>query len=147
VLPAAGTKIAFGASVSVGDADDCDLFVGLTTIDTDILGSNANDVLGFIVADGSANINYLVRKDGSGDATDTTADLANETTVRLEAVIDDTGSMKFYVDGALKITSTSGNIDTGAEMSFAIGYLVGASTATATATVNWAYCYQWSEVD
>ena len=143
--PTAGQKICFGASVAAGDADDSDLFVGLTTIDVDILGSNANDMAGLIVADGSANINYIVRKDGSGDATDTGEDLANAAAVRLEAVVDGVSGVDFYVDGVRVVQSTSSNINTGEEMSFAVAYLVGASTATATCTVKWAYCYQFED--
>ena len=139
--PLAGYSIAMGAKVTFSDADQTDFFLGLSTVDADILGSNPNDMIGFIVADGSATLNYIIRKDGSGSAT-TTGETLTNTTFKLEVLITGKGNAKFYVDGVLVIESTSSNIESEEEMGFAIAHLLGA-TAADSVTVNWAYCYQW----
>ena len=135
-------KIAFEARVKVTDVSEADLLVGLAITDTSVLSTT--DEIGLKLADGSANILYIVSKDSAGSATDTTADAADATYVRLGCVIDGETSAKFYVNGVLYTTVTSGFPNDEA-LAPTIAIANGTNSANTT-YVDWFYGYQWYKV-
>jgi len=135
------SNIAFGARVALLDADQMDVFVGLSITDTSILASAPSDNIGFVVADASANINYIVNKNTAGANVDTGSDAADATYVRLECLITGEDTAKFYVDGVLKATATSG-FPNDEVLAPSIAVLTGEAVAN-TLSVDWSYFYQW----
>lgn len=135
------SRIVFGCRVALADADQSDMFVGLTTLDTDIAQSNPNDCIGFTVADASANINYKVDTAGTASVVDSGADAADATYVNLEFYVDRESSVEFYVDGVLKAKATSG-IPVDEPLGAALAIVTGEAAAN-TLSVAWAYAYQW----
>jgi len=64
--PKADGEIFFGARVKMSDVLQNDVFIGLTTHDTDVAGSVPNDAIGFKISDAAATILYYAAKDGTG---------------------------------------------------------------------------------
>jgi hypothetical protein len=61
----AGEEVEFGIRFKVTDADDCDVFVGLSIQDTSIVASAPQDFVGFQIVDGSANLNLTINKNAT----------------------------------------------------------------------------------
>lgn len=143
-MPNDGEMIAFGARLAVTDVDQADLYVGLSTADTAIAGSIANDVIGLGLADGSANLLYYVTKNDSGaDGTDTTADLTDATYVRLEGLITEEKQVQLYVDGVRYANyTTAANIVDDEELAMSVAIINGTGSANIV-YLDWLYCYQW----
>jgi len=135
------SRIVFGCRVAIGDADAADMFVGLTTLDTDIAQTNPNDCIGFTVADGSVNINYKVDTTGTASVVDSGADAADGAYVNLEFYVDRESSVEFYVDGVLK-GKTSAGIPVDEPLGAALA-MVSGSAGAKTLSVAWVYAYQW----
>jgi len=144
----ADSSLAFGARVATIDADQGEIHVALTTVDTAVDGSNANDFVGYVTADEAATLKYLAQTAGGGTATTTGITLANTTYNNLEVYVDREKKAEFYVDGVLTATvdgviaSVSDGLPTDTVMALSIGGLTGA-TAVAGIYIDWAYCYQW----
>jgi hypothetical protein len=140
--PASGIQIAFGARVKFTDVTNADFAMGLAIADTDVAQSLPNSYALFNIVDGAADIYAKINKATVAEATDTTADAVNATNVNLECIIDELASVSFYVDGVLKVkTTTVASIPTVA-MAYTIAIVNGATAAQA-ATVDWAYCFSW----
>jgi len=142
-------SLAFGARIATVDADQGELHVCLTTVDTDVSGSNANDFVGFTTADEAATLNYMVQTGGAGTATTTGITLANTTYNNLEVLIEGEEKARLYVDGVLVATiddDTSTDITDGLPtdtvMALSLGCLTGEGTDNGI-YLDWAYCYQW----
>ena len=140
-LPVANTNIVFGARIKLTDADQQDVFIGLTTADTDVAQSIPNDAIGFSIVDASANILYQVSKDGTGTATDTKTDAVNATYINLECRVFGTERVEFYIAGALVKTVTT-NIPDDEELAFTMANVAGEGTANAM-TIDWFYAHQF----
>lgn len=135
------SNIAFGARVALLDASQMDVFVGLSITDTSILASAPTDNIGFVVVDESANINYIVNKNSAGANVATGSAAVDATYVRLECLITGEDTAKFYVDGVLKATATSG-FPNDEVLAPSLAVLTGAAAAN-TLSVDWSYFYQW----
>lgn len=123
-----GKPLYFGADIALLEKTQSDAFIGLATTDTAILASIPDDLIGFITHDGDANLDYQVRKDGTGDAVDTGVDLVDATFVTVEFYFDGT-SVYVYVADALIATVTA-NIPDDTELAVSIAYLNGTAQAS-----------------
>ncbi len=109
---AIGKPLYFEALVSLLDVDKCDFFIGLAIADVDILGG-VTDRVGFEV-DHDGNIDALVEQDTTESKSDTIVDIADcaaianfgATAKKLAFFWDGVSTVKFYVDGVLKVTKT-----------------------------------------
>jgi len=108
---AVGKKVTFEARVAINDVDKADWFVGLAITDTTVLTA-CTDLVGF-VCDHDGNIDAEVRQDSTASKTDTTIDIADgaiataaTTAKTLKFEWDGVDSVRFYVDGVLKVTKT-----------------------------------------
>jgi len=107
-LPAADKDIWFECSVRGNDITKVNWFIGLATTDTDIIGSNPADLIGFHTHDGDANIDFEVSATaGAGSEVDTLSDLSNNTAVRLGFYVNGVTSVTPYIDGTANTTATS----------------------------------------
>lgn len=136
------TDLAFGIRFSVTDADQQNIVAGLCAVDSAVITNIATttDLIGFYVADESANINYMCNT-VAGTATDTGSDLADATSITLEFYVHGESKVEFFVNGVKKATATSGiPVDTG------LGAII-ANTAGEDANnyllVDWFYAYGW----
>ena len=149
------SRLAFGVRLGPVDADQGEICVALTTVDSDVAGSQANDYVGFVSADEDASIKYLVQTGGAGVATDTGVDFADTTTStmsvakNLEVYIEGENLVQMYIDGVLVATVTgdtaasiTDGIPTDTVMGLAIAHLTGENVANGI-YADWAYCYQW----
>jgi len=119
----ASKLIFFEAKVAVADADDMDMFVGLCENATfsATVPFVTNNQIGFLLAEGAADIYANCDSGGTETKTDTGIDFADgaesssniTNTRRLGFIIKGTGQVEFYVDRVLK-TTTTGNIPTSA---------------------------------
>jgi len=137
----ADTMIAGECRVKAVDVLQQDLFFGLSITDTSIGATAPSDAIGIGLADGSANIVYLVTKNSAGSYTDTGADAADATYVRLGMVVDGESSVKFYVDGVLVSTVTSG-LPNDEVLALSVSNMAGEGAAN-NATFSYWYMYQW----
>lgn len=108
-IPTAGKHLWFEASVSLLHADDEDWLIGFTGNSADILAADHDEMIVFRGADGSANINFQVRGDGTGDSADTTYDAADATAFRVGFHINGVTSVVPYVNG-VELTAITSNI-------------------------------------
>jgi hypothetical protein len=108
---AVGKQLYFECSLAIDDVDKADWFVGLAITDTTVLTA-CTDLVGF-GCDHDGNIDAEVRQDSTASRTDTTSDLTDGTLatfatkkVKLGFHWDGVDTVKFYVDGVLKVTKT-----------------------------------------
>ncbi len=150
---AAGKDIYFACRIKTVEPTALDMFMGLSTEDTDILGSGTN-VVGFGTYDGSTDlldggtgdIYAITRNATTGNyatstttITDTTVNLAT-TWTELAILITSNTRVEFFVNGALKVTHTT-NIPTGDELTLSMaGYENGGSVPQLK--VDWILCVQ-----
>lgn len=138
--PLAGRKIWFEAEIKVADADDIDWFLGLASTDTNIFSTDPIDIVAFRGDDGDANIDFQVRKAGTGAQADTGTDLVNATAIRLGFLVNGVTSVTPYINGTAK-TAVTTNIPI-VEMALTWGMLNGATTANNTLGLGWVDCTQ-----
>ena len=124
---ASGKPLWFEARVKFADATQSDFLVGLGITDTTLLGGLSDGVY-FRKDDGDANIDFVTEKNSTETATDTTADAADNTWVKLGFWFDGASSVYAYVDGVLKATHTT-NICDDEELAVSFAYLNGAAGA------------------
>lgn len=129
----------FGARWAVSEKTQSDVFVGLAITDTAICAGNPDDMIGFMTHDADANLDYIVRESGTGDAVDTAVDLANDTYVVTEFIWDGDATVRIYVDGAL-IASVTANIPDDVEMRVSLEHLNGAVQGSKGLLVDWIRC-------
>ena len=137
--PTAGTDIVFSTKVKLLDVLASDLFVGLAKTDTTILASNPDAMCGFILADGAADLKYIVRDAGVGAAADTGVNLVNNTYVVLGMKVYGTTKVEFFVDGE-KVATVTTNIPT-ENVALSIAFLTGDASANSV-TLDNVVCFQ-----
>lgn len=142
--PAVGRQIAFGTRVYFTDVTAVDFAIGLAAADTDVAQSLPNNHILFNIADASANILCKIDKAGVAESTDSTADAVNATNNNLEVFIDELSSVSFYVDGVLKLKTTTVASIPVVALAMTIACVNGATAAQA-ATLDWCYCYSWEK--
>lgn len=118
----------FSAKVKINDADQTDLFIGLTVTDTDALGA-VTDGMYFRSVDGSATIYFVMEKDSVESAT-AVGTLLDDTWMRLEFYYDGDDVM-VYVDDVLvaTIADTDANFPDNEALRLTIEFLTGEGTA------------------
>jgi hypothetical protein len=131
----AGKKLFYETLLSVSDADQTDLFVGLSITDTSPL--DASDFVGFKIVDGNASILCKTCKNSTETSTDSGLDAADSTNVRLGFLVDGTGKVEFFVNRNLVATHTTNIVDD-EELCVTIHYQNG-SAATHTLLMDY-YC-------
>lgn len=105
-----GKPLWYETRLSVSDADQCDLYVGLGITDTDSLGG-ASDGVTFRLADGSASLSFVTEKNSTETTTTAVATLADATMVKLGFFFDGASTVYAYVNGALVATHTANICD------------------------------------
>lgn len=134
-------KLYFGARWNISEITQSDAFIGLAVTDTTILAGNPDDMIGFIKADASSTLNYIVRKNGTGSATTTGSALVADTFVVTEFYWNGS-TVYLYLDGAL-VASTSTNVPNDVNLRVSLCYLNGAgSQQNDGVEVNWVRCFQ-----
>lgn len=135
----AGALVYFGIRMKLSEATQSDFFAGLAITDTDILGG-VTDRIGFEKLDGATAIKAMLEK----DSTETlTASLATADTSYhiLEFVLDEAGTVEFFIDGVSVATPAVTNLPDDEELRVSLQFLAGATTAK-TLDVDWVRCIQ-----
>lgn len=101
--PGIGTQLWFNCRVAIEDVDKDNMFIGLATADTDILGSLPNDCIGFQM-DGDGNIDYHCSQDGTDTTGDTGVDMEDGVYVTLAFYWDGVSTVTFAVNGTTVAT-------------------------------------------
>jgi hypothetical protein len=108
---AAGHPLYFGAKLSISDATQSDLFIGLASKDPNIIAAHAialaDDGVYFYKLDGGTVIYGAEEKSGTVAATacGTAMDISKHI---YEIYYDGVGSVSFYFDGGLVVKASSG---------------------------------------
>jgi hypothetical protein len=129
----AGKKLWFETLMNVSDADQTDLFVGLSITDTSPL--DASDFVGFKLVDGNASILCKTCKNSTETSTDSGVDAEDATNVRLGFFCDGVGKVEFYVNRNLVATHTANIVDD-EELAMSIHYQNG-NAATHTLLMDY----------
>ncbi len=124
-----GKQFWFKTRLSVGDAIQSDLIVGLHSTDTTPLDATLRAA--FISEDGSANVFFNVDDNTTDADSSTVTTLADDTFVTLAAYYDGGTEIKLYAND-LRVTTMTGVSLPGAEMAIGFGYLNGAAGAETT---------------
>lgn len=132
---ASGKKLAAECRVALSDADDISFLFGLTTTAGDIVGTNPNDIVAFLVDAGDASIKYKVAKDGTGSAVDSGSDASDGTYVKLGFNYDGDSTIEFFVDGT-SVGTVTANIPDDEVLALSLGAEAG-STAAVQALVDY----------
>ncbi len=123
----------FGAfGVTLSEATQSDVFVGLSITSTDILGG-VTDSIGFRKVDGSTTLSYLLEKDSS--ETTGTATTMSTSAVDLELYHTGGGSVEFFVDG-VSVGSSSTNLPDDEELRVSWHFLAGAAGTPLTCKIG-----------
>lgn len=101
----AGKKLWCEIDVSLADADQQDVFVGLNISDTTPL--TTTDRVGFQINDEDASILCKTEKDSTETSTDSGKDASDATTVKLGFRWDGVSKVDFFVDRAKVATHTT----------------------------------------
>ena len=133
----ASKKIFFETRIVSTDADQMDVFVGLCENGTLATGVPfaTNNPIGVLITDGDASIKAVCDSGGTETSTDTGVDLADGSVSggtisgdrRLGFVVTGTGTVEFYVDRVLKVTTTD-NIPT-SQLTTWVAAVAGEATA------------------
>lgn len=107
---AANKPLWFEARLSVSDADQCDLLVGLAITDTTAVAGNSDGV-NFRLADGSAALSFVTEKNSTETTTAAVHTVADATMMRLGFFFDGAGTVYAYVNGVLVATHTANICD------------------------------------
>lgn len=134
-LPAADKDIWFEASVKVLDADDCDWFLGLASTDTNVFSTDPTDIIAFRGDDGDANVDFQVRKAGTGAQADSATDLTNNAAMRLGFHVNGVTSVTPFINGTA-LTAVTTNIPI-VELALTFGALDGATQANNFLAIDW----------
>lgn len=140
----ADKRIWFETKLQVSDADQMDVFAGLSvnfsTNPEAVL--TAADRIGFQINDGNASILCKTEEGGTETSTDSGQDAADATDVTLSFLVSGTGAgtgkVEFFVNRRLVATHTA-NI-TSEELALAAMELSGDATGTKTMSVDYVFC-------
>lgn len=139
-----GKQLWFDCRVKVSDADDMDMFIGLS--DTFATNPEAvladDDKLGFQIDDGDESILCKSEKNGTETSTDSGEDAADDTYVRLSMHYDGAGQVKYYINEGLKATHTT-NLPDDLQLCISAMELSGSDSGTKSMTVD--YIEIWQE--
>lgn len=143
ILPATSRRIWFETRVKKSDADQSDLFAGLTvnfaTNPEAVL--TASNRIGFQIDDGNASVLCKTEASDVETSTDSQVDAVDDTYITLGLVVIGTQAVEFYVNRVLVATHTT-NIPA-TELTWAAFHLSGNNTGTHTS--NWDYIFAaWS---
>jgi hypothetical protein len=139
---AAGHPLYFGAKLSISDATQSDLFIGLASKDPNIIAAHAialaDDGVYFYKLDGGTVIYGAEEKSGTVAATacGTAMDISKHI---YEIYYDGVGSVSFYFDGGLVVKASSGYPTV--VLSPSVGLAAGAAAAK-TGLIEWMRCIQ-----
>lgn len=118
-LPAAGKKLWFEARFYTEDADDTDIFIGLSDTDTTLI-DGVSDGLYFHSSDGDALLDFNATS-GSTSSTDTgIATLTDSGFVKVGFRVDGTGLVSYWVNDVKKGSFTTNIPTTEMAISFAV---------------------------
>lgn len=133
-----GKKLWFETRLQVSDADQMDVFAGLTinfaTNPEAVL--SAADRVGFQIDDGNASILCKSEKSSTETSTDSGVDASDATYVKLGFRWDGSSKVEFFVDRALVATHTTNNPDD-ENLTPALFELSGNSTGTKSMTADY----------
>ena len=134
-LPSATKSLYFGCKITLSEATQSDIFIGLSVLNTTILGSLPVRI-GFRSVDASASIGF--ESEGSTELTiEGVGTLVDATAITLEVLWDAAaGEVRYYVDGVLKGSNALGTALPNAEMAFAVHFLTGAASVE-TCAIDW----------
>lgn len=134
-LPSASNSLYFGCKLTVSEATQSDLFVGLAVKNTNILG-NLPVRIGFRSVDASAAVSF--DSEGAAETTiENVGTLVDATAITLEFLWDAAaGEVRYYVDGTLKGQLALGTSLPNAELAPAFHFLTGAASAE-TCAIDW----------
>lgn len=132
-----GKRLWFEAKVKVSDADDMDAFVGMSVNFTTNpeAALTAADRVGFQINDGAASILAKTEKNGTETSTDTGADAADATYVKLGFYFDGY-NVHFYVNRFYVATHTA-NVPDDENLAIALFELSGSNSGTKSMTVDY----------
>lgn len=140
--PASGRVLHFEARLKVADADDMDVFVGLTenfaTNPEAVL--TASNRIGFQINDGDASILCKSESGDSETSKDSEEDASDDTYVKLGFRVIGTSMVQYYVDRVL-VAEIETNIPT-ALMAAAAFELSGSNTGTKTMSLDYILAVQ-----
>jgi hypothetical protein len=122
----AANDLYIGATFTINDVDETDLFFGFAVTDTDLLGAVA-DAIYFESLDGSAALACVTEKDSTETTTSAVGTLVDATAIRLEIYCAGL-TVYFYVDGVLVATHTA-NVCDDEELTPSIHFLTGEAAA------------------
>lgn len=110
---ASGRTIWVEAKLQVSDATQMDVFVGLAVafVTNPEAVMTGTDRIGFVIADGAADILVKTVKNSTETSTDSGSDVVAATDVVLGIRITGTTKVEFYVNGVLKATHTTNIVD------------------------------------
>lgn len=136
-LPESGRTIWFETMVKCSDADQTDIFVGLTQnfATNPEAALTASNRIGFQINDGNASILCKTEASDTETSTDSGEDMADATYVKLGVRVEGTGAVYFYVDRQLVATHST-NIPA-TEMALAAMSLSGSATGTRVTTLDY----------
>lgn len=134
----ASKNMYFATRVKCNDADQTDLCFGFTVnfaTNPEAMLTAADRIV-FQVADGDASILCKTEKDGTETSTDSGVDLADSTYVKLEILVEGTGSVKFFINGQ-QVAQHSTNIPDDENLTIAAMSLSGSATGTRATTLDY----------
>jgi hypothetical protein len=134
-LPSTAKSLYFGVRLTMSEATQSDIFVGLAVKNTTILASLPVRI-GFRSVDASAAIAF--ESEGAAETTiENVGTLVDATAIVLEFLWDHAaGEARYYVDGVQKGSVLLGTSLPNAEMAPAIHFLTGAASAE-TCAIDW----------
>lgn len=121
-------ELYFGAfGVTLDEATQSDLFLGLAITDTTILGG-ATDSIGFRKVDASADLTFVVEKDSTETIVTGLATVADATALDLEFYFDGT-NLEVFVNGISVATPAVTNLPDNEQMRVSWHFLTGEAVA------------------
>lgn len=126
----------FGAfGVSVSDATQSDIFLGLAITDTDILGG-VTDRIGFEKLDGATALKFMLEKDSTETLSSSVLTVAANTTFDAEFYWDGTAqTVEAFINGASVATPAITNLPNDEQLRLTLQFLAGSAGAK-TASVD-----------
>ncbi len=139
-----GKPLYYGVKVTLSEATQSDLFVGLAITDTDILGG-VTDSIGFRKVDGSTDLTFVVEKDSAETVVAGLKTLVDATEYFLEFYWDGAG-LEVFVDGVSVATPAVTNLPDDEPLRVSKHFLAGAANAGITAKFDKVACIQFGRV-
>lgn len=123
---ASGKPVWIDFKISLDEATQSDMFVGLSITDTTILASAPSDYIGFRKDDGDANIDFVAIKDTTATNVTAITTISAATDIVLGIYFDGAGTATPYYNGT-KGTAITTNIPDDEELRISLAYLNGAA--------------------